>query len=282
MIKFGLLLTKIERGLHPQRLACEAEASGFDSFYLPENSHVPLIRPGTKKKIDNIRRLADFYDPYVCLAACAALTKSIVLGISVSLLTQREPLVTSNAIASLDRIANGRLVVGVAGGFIREAMENFGSPFAQRWDIVRERAVKMRALWQDAEDSSCFSNDNWMMGRLITPPQQVGGPAIRIGSNSKYVPSRVADYADGWLTSYGTYEGDPVADLKKACDSRDRDFSSVTLTMMNAPDSIEELRPLIMAGYDEIVWSVGQPGKLSSIDRLNQLADLRERLHDFG
>ena len=54
MIKFGLLLTKIERGLHPQRLACEAEASGFDSFYLPENSHVPLIRPGTKNKIDNI------------------------------------------------------------------------------------------------------------------------------------------------------------------------------------------------------------------------------------
>ena len=50
MIKFGLLLTKIERGLHPQRLACEAEASGFDSFYLPENSHVPLKRPGTKKK----------------------------------------------------------------------------------------------------------------------------------------------------------------------------------------------------------------------------------------
>lgn len=282
MVKFGLLLTKIDTDHHPQRVACEAEASGFDSFYLPENSHVPLKRPGTKKKIDNIRRLADFYDPYVCLAACAALTKSIVLGISVSLLTQREPIVTSNAIASLDRIANGRLVVGVAGGFIREAMENFGSPFAQRWDIVRERVVKMRTLWQDAEDRRCFPNDNPMMETLVTPPRQVGGPAIRIGSNSKYVPTRVADYADGWLTSYGMYEGDPITDLKRACESRNRDFSTVTLTMMNAPDSIDDLQKLIMAGYDEIVWSVGQAGKLSSIERLNQLAGLRERLGFFG
>ena len=278
MAKFGLLLTSFDKGTTPQLVARIAEEEGFDSFYLPENSHVPLKRPGTRKKFENIRRLANFYDPYISLAACAALTKCIVLGTSVSLLTQREPIVTANVIASLDRIANGRLVVGVAGGFIREAMENFGSSFVKRWQIVRERTMTMRSIWKGSEGIAPFTTSNKSCCRQSIPPYQKGGPPIRIGSNSKYVPSRVADYADGWITSYGAYDGDPIADLKYACASVNRDFSTVSTTMMNPPDSFAELKKLVSDGYDEIVWPVSQVGNLSVTERLKQLAYLAARL----
>ena len=282
MAKFGLLLTSFDKDNPPQRVARVAEEEGFDSFYLPENSHVPLKRPGTRKKFENIRRLANFYDPYVSLAACAAQTKSIVLGISVSLLTQREPIATSNAIASLDRIANGRLVVGVAGGFIREAMENFGSSFVNRWQIVRERAIAMRSIWNVAEGAACSATGDESCYVQPIPPYQTGGPPIRIGSNSKYVPSRVADYADGWITSYGAYDGDPISDLRDACASVSRDFNTVSTTMMNPPDSFEELKKLVRDGYDEIVWPVSQVGNLSSTERLKQLAYLAKRLSSLS
>ena len=145
----GVCLVDHEAAQPPHELAALAERCGLDAFFVPENSHVPLERPGTIRRFDGIERLARFQDPFATLGACAAVTSRITLGTGVCLMTQRDAYLTANAAASLDHLSGGRLVLGVAGGFIRESMEEFGSPFGQRWRIVRERVEAMKKIWSE-------------------------------------------------------------------------------------------------------------------------------------
>ncbi|MEM7542139.1 MAG: LLM class flavin-dependent oxidoreductase [Pseudomonadota bacterium] len=245
------------------------EERGLDAVFLPENSHIPLSRsrPTPEKNID-IDRLARFQDPFVALSACAAVTDRIRLGTCVCLLTQRRPAVTANTIASLDRISNGRVTLGVAGGFIAEAMANHGCEFKTRWRTVRERTLEMRALWKENSMAT-------------TLPLQASGPPVLIGSNSKKVPHRVAAYADGWLARTEIYPSDPVKDLEDACDMAERPRAEVSLTLVAAPHDVEACANALNNGYDHILFGAQADRAedlLNTLDRLAEVATRARRL----
>ena len=166
-------------------------------IFLPENSHVPLERPKTLKSFSDIRRLAGFYDPFPCLSALAVLSDDLKLGTSVCLLTQRMVPLIAGSIETMQRLSGERFIFGVAGGFIREAMENHGSNFQNRWGIVENSVTELKRDWVirsgDEKD-------------IIFPP-------VWIGSNSRKVPDRVARYADGWMTRKTLYPGNAIIDL---------------------------------------------------------------------
>ena len=108
--------------------------------------------------------------------------------------------------------------MGIAGGFIREAMETHGVDFPERWNIVEVSVSVIRAQWD--------------RGSLGDPG--VVQPPIWIGSNSKEVPKRVAGYADGWMTRKNLYPANAIEDMRKACAEIGRPFSSATMVLMNA------------------------------------------------
>ena len=81
--KFSVCLTDLNRFNVDRRSTFELESSGIFSLFLPKNSHVPLNRPGTLKRFEDIKRLSYFYDPYISLAALSSLTDNIKLGTSV-------------------------------------------------------------------------------------------------------------------------------------------------------------------------------------------------------
>ena len=278
MSRFGIILTHHDDAFPPHAVAQALEARGFDSLYVPENTHVPLDRPNTIRQFDGIERLARFYDPFTALSACAAVTERLHLGTSVSLLTQREPILTAQAIASLDHLAGGRLTIGIAGGFIAEAMEAYGSGFRARWHIVRERALAMRRIW--CEERPSFSGEHVNFAPLRAPvrPYQRGGPPLMIGSNSKWVPARVADYADGWMTLRGRYPGDPLDDLKAACASAGRDFAELSVSLLDAPDDAGEAAASVARGYNELVWFSNETSRDALLGRLDRLAGLANTL----
>ena len=266
VLSLGVCLVHHGDSPAPHTVAAAAEARGIDAFYLPENSHVPLARPGTTHRVNDVSRLARFYDPFVALAACAARTTRIRLGTSVCLLTQREPRATARAVNSLRALAGERVVLGVAGGFIREAMENHGSPFEQRWQLVRERVALMRAEW-----SACGAE---------TAGQD--GPPVWIGSNSRRVPDRVAAWADGWMARPGLYPGDVMADLRAACRRVGRPVESLTVAWMGAPLASDAACRAAAAGYRELVFVISESGMDAVCRRLDAITALGTRVATGG
>lgn len=282
MTDFAVCLAGHPHDDTPPRIAAAAEAAGLNALFLPENSHVPVARRAPDKFRGDMRLLARFYDPLVTLAACAAVTTRLRLGTSVSLLTQREPLATARAVASLDQLSGGRLVLGVAGGFVREAMAHHGSRFAQRWPLVRERVAAMRAMWCEPEPA--------YRGELVTlptpcpsfPTRQPCGPPIWIGSNSLAVPARVAAWADGWLVRPDIYPGDPHADLDRACAEQGRERATLTLALMDAPSNLRAAAQAVAAGYDVLVFLVRGDSADTLLRAVDALALLAARLRADG
>ena len=263
-----------DRSLSPMALAREVEARGIDMLFLPENSHIPLKRkqdwPYAEALLEPLSRL---YDPFVALSAAAAVTTRLLLGFGVCLMTHRDPINTAKAVASLDLLSGGRVILGVAGGALDEAMRNHGAPFKQRWQIVRERTLAMKAIWRDevAEYHGEFVNFDPMWS--FPKPLQAGGPPVWIGSNSKWVPDRVADYADGWIVYNGRYEGDAVHDLRKACDKQGRNFADVSLALMDAPWDAGEAGGFMTQGYSKLIFLVPpDSGSIeTSLDRITRV-----------
>lgn len=263
----------------PTELAIAVEDRGFDALFVPENTHMPIKRRrASPYPDDRMKSLAALYDPFVTLGACAAVTRRIKLGVSVCLLTHRDAIATANSASSLDAISNGRLILGVAGGAVAEAMENHGSPFKDRWRIVREKTLAMRSVWE--QDEPEFHGDFVDFDRFIAKikPVQKGGPPIWIGSNSAAVPRRVADYADGWIVFDGRYQGDAFADLRAACDERERNFDELTVSLMDAPQDERGLQQRMERGYQRFIFMLRAEDGGQAQRSLDSLAGLVERM----
>lgn len=216
---------------------------------------MPIVRRRTTPYPESrMKSLAYLSDPFVTLGACAAVTERIALGISVCLLTHRNAIATARAAASLDAVSNGRLILGVAGGFVAEAMENHGSPFKDRWRIVREKTIAIRRVWAGSEPEFHGDFVDFDPFEAKYTPVQVGGPPIWVGSNHATVTDKVAEYGDGWFVFENRYSGDPFRDLRIACDARERDFREVTIALMDAPQDIETLAPRIEAGHRHLIF----------------------------
>ncbi len=277
-LQFGVCTLATDRSLSPILLAREVEARGLDILMFPENSHMPVARrqdwPPVAGLMDPLMRL---YDPFVALAGAAAVTERLLLGFAVCLMTHRDPINTAKAVASLDLMSNGRVILGVAGGALETAMQNHGSEFKHRWKITRERTLAVRTIWTD--DLAEFHGEFVDFGPLSSWPKpvQAGGPPVWIGSNSKSVPGRVAEYADGWMVYRGIYKGDAPADLRVACANAGRDFNELTLTLMDAPRDDPSVRGFIAAGFRKFIYMLPQAGE-SVLHDLDEIAALAARL----
>lgn len=200
---FGLFIFATDYAVAPDTLAREAEALGFESLFLPEHTHIPASRqspwPGGAELP---RQYWHAHDPFVALSMAAAVTTTLKIGTGISLVTERDPILMAKQVASLDFLSNGRLQLGVGAGWNAEEMENHGTPFAQRWKILRERILAMREIWTQEEAE--FHGDFVAFDKLWAHPKpvQAGGPPILLGASSRFVYQRIAEYGDGWFPIY--------------------------------------------------------------------------------
>jgi probable F420-dependent oxidoreductase len=218
------------------------------------------------------------HDPFVALAACAAVTERITLATGICLVTQRDPITLAKEVASLDVISNGRVLLGIGAGWNAGEMENHGTRFELRWQMLRERIMAMKAIWR--EDEPEFHGEFVDFDPMWSYPKPIqrGGPPIWIGANSKWVPDRVADYADGWMPVNGRAGGGDIEMLKAACDRRGRDFSEITLGLFMAPMDEAELNERIAEGYTEMIFGVPATDRDSVLAQLDRVAELADKI----
>lgn len=191
-VEFGLLLPTRETIMsgRPETapllaLAERAEAAGLDAVWIGDSI---TARPR--------------HEPLTLLAAVAARTRRVRLGTAVLLPALRHPVVLAHVVGTLDRLAEGRVIlgVGIAADMpaIRREFEAVGVPFERRVGRMLEVLAICRALWRD--DTVSFTGTHFTLREATVEPKphRPGGPPIWIGGSG---PAALRDAArfDAWF-----------------------------------------------------------------------------------
>jgi probable F420-dependent oxidoreductase len=146
-MRFGLFAINFNTCADPEvavRVALAAEAAGFDSVWTGE--HVVLPDPRTPQS--PLPPGAPMLDTVVAASWIAAHTSTIRIGTGIIVLPLRNPVVLAKELASLDVVSKGRLIVGVAAGYLAEEFAAVGVPLAERGRRIDDSIAAMRALWE--------------------------------------------------------------------------------------------------------------------------------------
>jgi alkanesulfonate monooxygenase SsuD/methylene tetrahydromethanopterin reductase-like flavin-dependent oxidoreductase (luciferase family) len=165
--------------------AARAESLGYDSVWVGDSL---LARPR--------------HEPMTLLAGVAGRVKRVELGTAVLLPALRNPVLLAHQVATLDQIAEGRLILGV--GFasdrpnIRAEFAAAGVPFEQRVGRMMEGLRLCRALWTG---QAVTWEGRWQVadGVLAPTPHRPGGPPLWIGGNLPASLERAGKWFDGWF-----------------------------------------------------------------------------------
>ncbi|MSO76497.1 MAG: LLM class flavin-dependent oxidoreductase [Alphaproteobacteria bacterium] len=174
-------------------LAERAEAASFDSVWVGDSL---IARPR--------------FEPLTLLAAAAARTKRVQLGTAVLLAGLRPPLVLAHIAATLDRVAEGRLILGIGLGQnsagAKQEFEAAGAVFERRVGRLRQEIAICRAVWRGEQTS--IDGEFWRMNdiRLLPPTVRPEGPPIWIGGSSPLAIKLAAEIGDGWFPNSATPE----------------------------------------------------------------------------
>ena len=139
-------------------------------------------------------------DPWTGLAFVAAVTERVTLGTSVSQIALRPPVLMARELATLDRLSEGRLIVGAGAGWVEEEFTSAGVPFETRGGRLNEFIPLLRHLWTKPEEpwrGKFFSIPPVGLIKPVTP----GGPPIYVGAASSAGLRRAARYGDGFIAT---------------------------------------------------------------------------------
>jgi probable F420-dependent oxidoreductase len=277
----GLTMFPTDYAIQPHDLAREAEARGFESLWLPEHSHIPTSRkspwPGGAELP---KYYAESYDPFVSLAAAAAVTKTIKLGTGICLVIQRDPIHTAKEVSTVDRLSSGRFMFGVGAGWNAEEMADHGTAFETRFKLMRERILAMKEIWTQPKPK--FAGKFVQFDEMLQWPKPVQKPhpPIIIGGGFPHAAKRVIAYGDGWIP-IGGRQLDPLEVLpqfRKMAKDAGRDPASLSFTIFAGPRDPEVLKRYRDAGVDRVVLMLPPKERDAILPMLDESAALMRRL----
>jgi probable F420-dependent oxidoreductase len=198
-MKFGVCTFLTDRGIGPAPLAQALEQRGFESLWVTEHTHVPASRrtppPEGGELAEKYYRLLD---PFLALTAAATVTQTLLLGTGVTLLAQRDPIITAKEVATLDLLSAGRFLFGIGIGWNREEMENHGTNPKTRAKLTEERLETMQALW--TREIAEFEGEFVRLEPAYAWPKPVQRPhpPLYFGGGPAAFP-RIARFGAGWF-----------------------------------------------------------------------------------
>ena len=199
-MKIGAVIFATDYCIALTELAPALEERGFDSLFVPEHTHIPASRRSPWRGGGDLpREYSHTLDPFVSLAAAAAVTSTLRLGTGICLVTERDPIVTAKAVASLDLVSGGRFDFGIGAGWNAEEMEHHGTRFETRFRVMEDRVKAMQALW--AADEASYEGEftsfepSWSWPKPVQKPH----PPILLGGESVHTMRRIMDFCSGWF-----------------------------------------------------------------------------------
>ncbi len=271
----GLVLFTSDRGITPAALGAAAEERGFDTFYVPEHTHIPVKReaahPGTGDESLPDDRYLRTLDPWVSLATVAAVTSRIRLSTAVALPVESDPITLAKQIATLDHLSGGRVDIGAGFGWNTDELADHHVPAARRRTVLKEYVEAMRALWTQEEAS--YDGEFVSFGPSWAYPKPARHIPLVIGAGGGPKTFRwIAEHADGWMTT--PTQADISANIealtKAWADAGREGAPEIRILIAFKPDP-EDLMAWAEAGATELIWGVPDKAPdevLASLDRL--------------
>jgi F420-dependent oxidoreductase-like protein len=225
-VKFGAQLWSQSTDWPTMRDAALAvEAAGWDGLWTWD--HLLAIQGPWEQPI---------FEGWVTLAAWAALTQRVTVGLMVSANTFRKPGLTAKLATTLDHVSGGRAILGIGGAWFEREHEafdiDFGKTVGERLDRLDESVALLRRLLDG--DRVTYEGHFYRMRDAVCEPRPVQAhlPILVGGSGPQKTLRTVARSADAWNTS-GTEEEarTRVATLKERCTEVGRDPATIEMTI---------------------------------------------------
>jgi probable F420-dependent oxidoreductase len=274
-MRHGIVLFASDRGITPAEAARAAEAAGFDTFYVPEHTHIPVRReaphPGTKDGSLPDDRYTRTLDPWVALATAAQVTTRIGLATAVALPVESDPITLAKTIATLDHLSGGRVTLGAGFGWNTDELNDHNVPAAHRRTVLREYVEAMRALWTEEVASYQGKYVSFGPSWAYPKPARSHVPIVIGAGGGPRTFEWIARNADGWMTTPTETDLLARADaLRAAWADAGRAGAPQIHALATARPTPELLAAWDAAGVTDAIW--GLPDKpadevLAFIDR---------------
>jgi probable F420-dependent oxidoreductase len=218
--------------------AVEAEEAGFDGVMLSE--HIVLASGSDADGLPGNPReyaLPGNQDPrmpwpssLVLLGAIAAATTRIRLIAGALIAPLRHPLVLAKQLATLDLLAEGRLVVQPTVSWHRAEYEALGVPFDERGDLLDEHLAAWGVLWRDTPASFEGSHYRFTGVYLEPKPYRPTGPVLWFGGSSVHerLLRRIVEHGRGFNPLGSPKPGD-VERIEEAMAEAGRDIRELEM-----------------------------------------------------
>ncbi len=172
-------------------MAAAAEAAGFDAVYVTDHPAADdqWLAGGGHHALE----------PLVGLAFAAASTTTLRLQTHVYVAAYRNPFLAAKGVATLDALSGGRVILGVAAGYLRPEFGALGVDFDERNDLLDECIDVMRRVW--TEDGVAVDGRHFHARSVTMRPRPVSRPypPIWVGGNSNRAMRRAVELGQGWV-----------------------------------------------------------------------------------
>lgn len=175
-------------------MARRAEELGYEGVFVTDHPAPPtsFLRSGGHHALE----------PTVVLAAAAAVTTRVTLLTNLYIAAYRNPLLAAKAIATLDTLAEGRLVLGVGAGYLEGEFAAMGTDFENRGALLDESLAVIGEAFSG--EPLTASGDGYDAVDIVSHPRPYPrsdgeGLPIWVGGNSKNALRRLVRFGHGWI-----------------------------------------------------------------------------------
>lgn len=246
------------------QIAQAAEALGYSTAWLPDH----LLPPE-----DYGATFGGALEPLVTLGHLTAVTERVRLGTSVLIAPLRDPFLLAKQVATLDRLSDGRVTLGVGVGWSIEEFEALDVDFSARGAITDDVLALLRHLLGGG--TAPYSARRFSYERGVFAPVPKRPIPVMVGGGSDAALRRAARYADSWQ---GLPSGPETfaAQARRVRDLAGPRHVGVTVRIQwdgTTPlaHAVEQVKGYTQAGADAVAVHFGDQG--GTIDRLTSLAE---------
>lgn len=248
-----------------ERVALAAEVNGFDVVctgdHLVIPDEIPDTYPSSSSGEAPLEVDQDVYEAFDLLSFVTGITDDIGLMVNICVVPYRHPVVLARNVLTVAALSDGRLEFGAGAGWMEPEFDILDVPFEERgartdeFLSLYERILEERELFFDGEFHS------FQQAGFHPVPDEEDAPTVWIGGKSGAAMRRVAEFGDGWTTTWTRAEevGETRDRIANAWADYDRDgrpeIAVLRPAHLGTDTSLDQDRPLIGAA-DSVIDDV--------------------------